>query len=465
MKNRSLDIVEIDAASQTGVDNVRENIIQSARSIPAMAKRKVFIIDEVHMLSTSAFNALLKLLEEPPAHAMFILATTEIHRIPDTIISRTQRFDFKKATIDDLVARIQKLAAAEKRTVDDDVAMRIARRAGGSVRDAETMLGQLFSFEERHITAAIADVVLPRSDIQVVLALCTDIVEHRTVDALDRFHEFCEQGGDVGHIVHDLILTLRAVLLMAVDTSLLHLISAEYDQADVQQLHSLAAKADARDVQRAIEAFLVAERRLNVAVMIEFPVELAIITATTSGDVPPQAPARPSRVAATRVEPVSTPSTPVVPSEPAPTPPPQKTKPAKRGGSAGQLTLTLVQDAWKAIQRTIGHTHPSLGLTVQQAIIGDVNDEEVILHVPFKLHADRLSDPKYSGPLKQALDDALGVPVRISVLVTDAPAEILPPKVEAPVTPTVSSAAVTAPTTSAKKADLWDQVVSSFGKA
>lgn len=453
LSNSSLDIIEIDAASQTGVDNVRENIIQSARSIPAMAKRKVFIIDEVHMLSTSAFNALLKLLEEPPAHAMFILATTEVHRIPETIISRTQRFDFKKVSVDDLVTRLQKLASAEKRQLDDDVAVRIARRSGGSVRDAETMLGQLFSFEEKRITGDIADLVLPHSDQQLVLDLLTDILQRRTVDALDRFHIFCEEGGDVTHLVHDLLLTLRAVLLTAVDTSLLKVVAADYDRGDAERLNALASAAAVEQVETAIEAFLTAERRLSRAVMIELPVELAIISCTNGGGA--EAAVRPTPVPKpTRRQPPTPPATPL--SGSGSPPPPAK----KKGSSAGQLTLQAVREAWQTIQRTIGHTHPSVGLTIQQASIGDLNDEEVILHVPFKLHADRLSDPKYSKPLKEALDEALGQSVRISVMVTDVPVEAPTTKrvvvTDAPVqTPTASSA-------SKPKGDLWDQVVSSF---
>lgn len=475
LSNSSLDIIEIDAASQTGVDNVRENIIQSARSIPSMAKRKVFIIDEVHMLSTSAFNALLKLLEEPPAHAMFILATTEVHRIPDTIISRTQRFDLKKVTVDDLVTRLQKVAVAEKRQLDDDVATRIARRSGGSVRDAETMLGQLFSFEEKRITSDIADLVLPRSDQQLVLDLLTDIIEQRTVHALDRFHVFCEEGGDVATLVHDTLLTLRALLLTSVDTSLLKQVAADYDRGDVERLNALASSTNAQSLQGIIEAFLTAERRLSRAVMIELPVELAIITSTTSDQelLPPRSLAEVVHATVPKVEvapsqAVSPEVAPSVPTKPVEVP---KAAPKKKSASAGQLTLQAVRDVWATIQRTIGNTHPSVGLTIQHAFIGDITDEEVILHVPFKLHADRISDPKYSGPLKKALDEALGQSVRISVVVTDVPVEALPPKQDTVVSYTVAPSAPTpapakisssSPVTTKPGNDLWDQVVATF---
>lgn len=467
LTNSSLDIIEIDAASQTGVDNVRENIIQSARSIPSMAKRKVFIIDEVHMLSTAAFNALLKLLEEPPAHAMFILATTEVHRIPETIISRTQRFDFKKIGVDDLVTRLQSIAAAEKRTLDDEVAKRIARRSGGSVRDAESMLGQLFSFAEKRLTTEVADLVLPRSDQQVILNVLEDMVNNRTVAALDTFHSFCDEGGDVPTFVHDMIRTMRALLLSAVDSSLVQQVTNEFDRQDITRLASLAAQRSPAEFVMMLEHLLTAERRLSKAVMVEMPVEIAIIAATTTTTSNPPLPRAVSASPKTPTKPTLPPKAPADPPTPPPVVPPAA--PKAKGRSTGQLTLQVVREAWQAIQRTIGHTHPSIGLTVQHAVIGDVNDEEVILHVPFKLHADRLSDPKYSGPLKEALDTALGQSVRISVMITDVPVEAPAPKADAApvyVAPTPSTTTKTAPLPPVgPKNELWDQVVSSFGKA
>ncbi len=468
LSNSSLDIIEIDAASQTGVDNVRENIIQNARSIPAMAKRKVFIIDEVHMLSTSAFNALLKLLEEPPAHAMFILATTEVHRIPDTIISRTQRFDFKKVGVDDLVTRLQQLATNEKRQIDDEVAHRIARRAGGSVRDAETMLGQLFSFEEKRITTDIADLVLPRSDQQLIIDLLTAIIEGRTVDALTQFHKFCDEGGDIPNLVHDSILTARGILLSAVDPRLIEQVALEYDRQDVEKLLSLAGTTTVGKLEQIIEALLTAERRLRTAVMIELPVELAIITSTTQRISEPAA--MPSVAApiltASVPAPKSTDHTPKPPEPPAaPPPPPPKPEAAKpkKTPSSGQLTLNAVKEAWASIQRSIGLTHPSLGISIQHASIGELSDDEVELHVPFKLHADRLSDPKNGRPLVEALIVALGQEVRLKVIVSDnhMPAPAAPaPVVQA--APVVSHASIVKPAT-APAGDLWEQVVSSFG--
>lgn len=438
LTNRSLDVVEIDAASQTGVDNVRENIIQSARAIPAMAQMKVFIIDEVHMLSTSAFNALLKLLEEPPAHAMFILATTEVHRIPETIISRTQRFDFKKISVADIADRLQALTKAEQRQLDQVVAERIARRAGGSIRDAESMLGQLFSFDERRITSDVADLVLPRSDQQLIWQVLTAVIDHQATVALDHFHRFCDEGGDLDHFVEQCVHTGRALLLTVVNAQLPADVSAEFDSADAQLLLDLGRRASPTQVTKIIEEFMTAARLLNRAVMAELPIELAIIKSAMS-DVTPIA-----------MTPTATTGSPKQVS-----PPTAPTRPVAKKNSRQQLTLEAVAEAWTALQRQIGQTQPSLGLSVQHATIAGLDGQEIIVHAPFKLQADRLSDPKNNRVLVEALTEKLGQPVSVSVSVAAATA-VLPPSTTAPAAQRTSKATAS---------DLWEQVVSSFGDA
>jgi len=139
-QGKNLDVVEIDAASNTGVDNVRENIINFSRLAPASSNYKVFIIDEVHMLSISAFNALLKIIEEPPRYVIFILCTTEIQKVPATIISRCERFDFKRISVADIVKKLTLIANRENIQIDPEVLEAVARRSGGHLRDAESLL-------------------------------------------------------------------------------------------------------------------------------------------------------------------------------------------------------------------------------------------------------------------------------------------------------------------------------------
>lgn len=148
-----MDVVEIDAASNNGVDNIRD-LREEVNFTPAVAKYRVYIIDEVHMLSTGAFNALLKTLEEPPPHVVFILATTEVHKLPATILSRCQRFDFHRIQPADIAARIQYVAGQEQFTVTDEAATLLARLADGALRDALSLLDQCVS-RSREITADV----------------------------------------------------------------------------------------------------------------------------------------------------------------------------------------------------------------------------------------------------------------------------------------------------------------------
>ncbi|MBF8280614.1 MAG: DNA polymerase III subunit gamma/tau [Candidatus Magasanikbacteria bacterium] len=197
-KGCDLDVIEIDAASQSGVDNVRETIIDNSRQLPTRSAKKIFIIDEVHMLSNAAFNALLKTLEEPPSHVLFILATTELHKLPETILSRCERFTFDRARPETIKARLTDIATKEGVAIAPTVLERLARAGNGSFRDAESILGQLLSAGDGSvITDEAATMILPPNitadvarwleralsgDASVALAVLTALTE-RGIDA------------------------------------------------------------------------------------------------------------------------------------------------------------------------------------------------------------------------------------------------------------------------------------------
>jgi len=210
---KAMDIIEVDAASHTGVDNVRENIIDAVRFAPGQGKFKVFIIDEVHMLSSSAFNALLKTLEEPPAHAIFVLATTEIHKIPATIISRCQRFDFHKVNKQDLFARLKMITEAEGIKVDGEVFDSIIRVSEGCVRDAESLLGQILALGEKNITVEEASLVLPSTYIATVKEVTSLILKSDAKDAVQKINQFIEQGGQMKPFLDEMIEHVRGLMM------------------------------------------------------------------------------------------------------------------------------------------------------------------------------------------------------------------------------------------------------------
>jgi len=193
---RSLDIIEIDAASHTGVDNVRE-IIEAVKLPTTSLKYKVYIIDEVHMLSTGAFNALLKTLEEPPTHVIFILATTEIHKVPETIISRCQRFDFTRLPIQLIIQKLSAIAKSEEIKISPESLEMIALASEGGMRDAESLLGQIMALEDKNITVKEVEEILGTADRQSVGVIAGMIVNGETEKALEKINALFTDGYDL----------------------------------------------------------------------------------------------------------------------------------------------------------------------------------------------------------------------------------------------------------------------------
>ena len=215
-EGRHPDVLEIDAASNTGVDNVREEIIGRVQYAPTRGSYKLYIIDEVHMLSTSAFNALLKTLEEPPPRVVFILATTHPHKVPDTILSRCQRFDFHRIGIEDLIGRLRTIADGEGFDVPDSALGLIARHAAGGMRDAITTLEQLAAFTGGAITLADVEGLLGEVDVAQLIEIST-LVARRDVAACFRWvARFAETGTDLAEFVRELTQHTRNLYLVSI---------------------------------------------------------------------------------------------------------------------------------------------------------------------------------------------------------------------------------------------------------
>src|SRR3989338_8292645 len=217
---RSIDVIEIDAASHTGVDHVREHIIENSRFKPSKSAYKVFIIDEVHMLSTSAFNALLKPLEEPPTHVLFILATTEIHKLPATIVSRCQHFNFKKVQTAALKKHLAEVAKEEGVRVDEEVLERIAKKSEGCVRDAVSLLDQLMGSGAKKITPNEARFILPTTSLESQLQFVSYCMHAQIKDGLTFINTLVSNGISLPQFATDLIELLRIMLIYQVDPKL-----------------------------------------------------------------------------------------------------------------------------------------------------------------------------------------------------------------------------------------------------
>ncbi len=212
-EGRLMDLIEIDAASNTSVEDVRE-LRERVGYRPSEARYKVYIIDEVHMLSTAAFNALLKTLEEPPSHAIFVLATTEPHRIPATVLSRCQRLDFRRVPLADMVARLRYLAQQEGIQADEDALSLIARHATGSMRDAESLLDQLAAYTDRVITVEAVRTALGTGDEGAILALTDALAARDAARGLAVINEAADRGADPRQFARQMTDHLRALMLI-----------------------------------------------------------------------------------------------------------------------------------------------------------------------------------------------------------------------------------------------------------
>ncbi len=257
---RSLDLIEIDAASNRGIDEIR-NLKESAMVSAPGANHKVFIIDEVHMLTPPAFNALLKILEEPPSHVVFILATTEPHKVPDTILSRVQRFDFKKISLEHIQEKLKLIAVKEKIQIDDDAVATIASSASGSLRDAESALNKLIAYSDVRITdeqVAEALGIVPHHVHQKLLEL---IRQKNGQEAIAQVAHLYESGIDMDNFAKQFVKYLRAELISLLNKPVV----TSSDQTEPEFLI------------KSINVFVKAAGELKFSSIPQLPLELAIL--------------------------------------------------------------------------------------------------------------------------------------------------------------------------------------------
>jgi DNA polymerase-3 subunit gamma/tau len=274
-EGRAVDVIEMDAASHTSVEDARE-IIERVQFRPAVARTKVYIIDEVHMLSTAAFNALLKTLEEPPPHALFILATTEVHKVPATILSRCQRFVFNRHTVASIAAHLRSIAAQEGVTLEAGVAEAIARAATGSMRDALSVLDQLMAYGGGTVSLEQVRNLLGAGEMQEVTALADALIAGDLPGALQVIADVAAAGADLRQFTRDLVERLRALMLLraGADRSLLDVAEEEAAQIERQ-----ARSADLGALMRWVKLFSELDYQLRVSSYGQLPLELAVIEA------------------------------------------------------------------------------------------------------------------------------------------------------------------------------------------
>ncbi len=272
---RALDVVEIDAASNRGIDEIRD-LKESIRLSPSSYAYKVFIVDETHQLTPPAFNALLKTLEEPPSHAIFILATTEYEKVPATIVSRTQRFHFKKLPLETIVNKLEQIVKAEKMRVTDDALELIAATADGSFRDAESLLDQLTSLEDE-VTLESVEKIIGKVGFGRTAELAELILKGDLKASLEYLNKFSETGYNLIDLNKELIHYLRRVLSIKFDSSLAELFRKELTHRELEQIKKHSALIQPERHINLIKSLIRAYSEMRYSPFASVPLEVAII--------------------------------------------------------------------------------------------------------------------------------------------------------------------------------------------
>lgn len=274
-EGNSIDVLEIDAASNTGVGNVRESIIENIDIAPARDRFKIFIIDEVHMLSIAAFNALLKTLEEPPPRVVFIMATTELHKVPDTILSRCQQFEFRTIALNKILERLQIIADAEKINISPAALREIARAGEGSMRDAQSAFDQVISFSGEKIETADVTNALGIAGTDLLNRVIAAIAEQKSVEALKVVDELVSRGQDLRNFCRDLQTHLRDLLVAKVAGDATGLLDTAL--MSEEELTKQAAHFSEADLTRFFHSLSDTETRLREALQPRYVLEVGLV--------------------------------------------------------------------------------------------------------------------------------------------------------------------------------------------
>jgi len=407
---RALDIIEIDAASNTGVDNVRDNIIASARVAPSKSKYKVFIIDEVHMLSTQAFNALLKVIEEPPANVIFILCTTEAHKVPATIISRCQRFDFKRIGVNDAVKKLTYIIQAEKIKINKDILEAIARHSDGHMRDAESLLGQIISIGGAEITQAEADLVIPRSDLNEVISLLEFLIKKDAAGGIRLVNKLMDDGVDLKIFVKDTIEILRKLMLAKISSGLTNKLSLELGETLELKVNKLAQDLNVESSLKLLEKFIKVLSEIKADFIQQLALEMAIAEiCTAAAVVKSPVSVSPGFTGGSRFN------------QPKPMPPAVKTE-AKQPAATGEpinLTDSQIQEKWNEVLVKVKQYNHSLSFILRVCQPRNLEGNQLCLAFKYKFHKDRVSETAIKNIVEKVLYQVYGASITIEAVIDE----------------------------------------------
>jgi len=447
-EGRFLDLIEIDAASNTSVEDVRD-LRDKINFSPNQGKYKVYIIDEVHMLSTAAFNALLKTLEEPPPHAIFILATTEMHKILPTVLSRCQRHEFRRVPVDDIVKQLERIAESEKLPAEPEALTLIARQSAGGMRDAISLLDQMAS-TGKEITLGLTQIVLGTATSQAILALVGAIQGRDSAEAMNVLHKSLDAGTDPRLLARQIVDYLRALLLIQMGNA------TQVDLAqETRQQAAVHAKAFSQaEVLRMIKAFNAAATDLRGGWQPSLPLELALAevleapaVAQAAATLPPP-PARKTSNEPSKIQAANRPAAEPKPGPLAKPPTENKTSPSARAevrpdkaANVGEpskpkaeiknsASLEQVNKAWRQIRAVIKQKSLSLEALLNSGKLLDVKENVLIIGFQSEILRSKVDTPEQMKITRQAIADVMKVDLGVRCVVTNAK-HSTPPDVKA----------------------------------
>jgi DNA polymerase-3 subunit gamma/tau len=424
-EGRFLDLIEIDAASNTSVDDVRE-LRDRVNFAPSKGRSKVYIIDEVHMLSTAAFNALLKTLEEPPAHVIFVLATTEVHKIPATVLSRCQRHEFRRVPVSTMVEFLRAKCAQETLAAEGSALELIARQATGSLRDAISLLDQLSSTGEE-VSLSRAQAVLGTVGAEAVRGIVQALLDQDSRLGLTRINGAVDSGADPRQLARQVVDHLRSLLLIR----LAGVNPVDVPQGDREDMAAQAASVEPERLLAAIQAFGRAAQEGRTTWQPSLPLELAFVEAAYSPAeakpvaAPPSRPPKPAQPAASQRPPAAAPPAGKLPGNPGSTSAP----------IARPLTFASVMSAWREVMTAAYQRNPQTQALLNSCRPLGLEGGHLVLGFSSDLLREKMEKGHNLTLVRQALEEVFGQPVGIRCVLLkawtpDAKEEEPPPAME-----------------------------------
>lgn len=398
-ENRFMDLIEIDAASNTSVDDVRD-LRDKINFSPSQGKYKIYIIDEVHMLSTAAFNALLKTLEEPPPHAIFVLATTEIHKIPATVLSRCQRHEFRRVPVDEIVTNLKHIVAAENLTAEDEALTLIARQSAGGMRDAQSLLDQLASTGTK-ITLTLAQTVLGTATSKTVLDIIASILDHQPAHGLETIHRALDSGADPRSLSRQIVEYLRGLMLIQMG----NIDQVEATREVKAQMDAHAKSFSTTDVLRMMKIFNNAAIDLRGGWQPSLSLELALAEVM-------DAPAESNALAPAAPRHASRPPKPVSVSQAVSSAPSEVEAPAINSGD--------IIKSWKHLAASLPKSQANLSALLNSVKMIDVQGKTLVLGLASDVLVSKLDKPDQIEAIQKLIKDNFNVDLSVRCIVTNA---------------------------------------------